>query len=186
MSSLPKAYEYLLKPGVPRLIQEAVKTYGTVETPGKANNKTIMAWAKEVGGSVSKVYTADSIPWCGLWMAVICKRSDYEPPRDPLWALNWGTFGTHVSKGPKPHAPALGDILVFTRNGGGHVALYVGEDDTHYHILGGNQTDQVNITRRRKSTLYTARRPTWRVGQPATVKVTKVSSKGVPVASKEA
>lgn len=182
---LPKNYEFLLKPGMPRMIQEAVKLYGIVETPGSKNNSTILAWAKEVGGKVSTDYVADSIPWCGLFMAVVAKRADYEPPKDPLWALNWGTFGQWTKKGPKPNAPALGDILVFTRNGGGHVALYVGEDSTHYHILGGNQTDQVNVTRRLKSSLYTSRRPNWRVGQPSTVKTVVLSPKGAPVASKE-
>jgi len=183
--SLPKNYQFLLGPTMPRLIQEAVKTYGTLEKAGKANNPTILGWAREVGGKVSSVYTADSIPWCGLWMAVVCKRSDYEPPRDPLWALNWGTFGQFYKSGLKPHAPSLGDILVFTRSGGGHVALYVGEDDTHYHILGGNQSDQVNIQRRAKKTLYTCRRPLWRVGQPATVKPIKMSSKGLRISVNE-
>ena len=37
--------------------------------------------------------------------------------------------------------------MVFTRAGRGHVGLYLGEDATHFHILGGNQTNNVSITR---------------------------------------
>jgi cell wall-associated NlpC family hydrolase len=36
----------------------------------------------------------------------------------------------------------LGDVLVFRRGGGGHVALYVGEDEEAFHVLGGNQADR--------------------------------------------
>jgi uncharacterized protein (TIGR02594 family) len=171
---VPKSYNYLLEPEMPRMIQEAVKLYGILETPGSRNNPTIMAWAKEVGGSVKSEYIADSVPWCGLFMAVVAKRADYEPPKDPLWALNWTTFGKWVKKGPKPNSPAIGDVLVFTRSGGGHVGLYVGQDSTYYYILGGNQSDRVNISKRRKNTLYTARRPNWRVSQPTTVKIKEI------------
>jgi hypothetical protein len=44
-------------------------------------------------------------------------------------------------------AAALGDVLAFVRNGGGHVGLYVDEDASAYHVLGGNQSDRVSITR---------------------------------------
>lgn len=182
---LPKRYAYLTASDMPRLIQEGLKTYGTVEAPGAKNNPTIMAWAKEVGESVAKVYTADSIPWCGLWMAVIATRAKWPVVKSPLWALSWATFGEHVSKQDKPHAPALGDILTFTRNGGGHVGLYVGEDATHFHVLGGNQSNAVTITRIAKTRLYTARRPKWRTKQPSSVKVVKVGATG-PVSTNEA
>jgi hypothetical protein len=42
---------------------------------------------------------------------------------------------------------------VFTRSGGGHVGLYVGEDATHYHVLGGNQANLVSIMRLAKGRL---------------------------------
>lgn len=161
MADLPKRYAALSKERAPRMLLEALALYGTLEKPGAANNPTIIAWAKEVGGAVADVYKADSIPWCGLFMAVVAKRSTWEPPRNPLWALSWSAFGKPVD------VPMLGDVLVFTRNGGGHVGIYVGEDATAYHVLGGNQSDAVTITRIARGRLYTARQSAWKRAAPA-------------------
>lgn len=149
---LPTGYAWLesLTPK-PRMIEEALKLFGTIEQPGAGNNATIIAWANEVG--LKAIYTADSIPWCGLFMAVVASRAGKELPSSPLWALSWSKFGEVAGQ------PRLGDVLTFTRNGGGHVTLYVGEDIAAYHCLGGNQSDRVCITRIAKERLYRARRP---------------------------
>ena len=68
----------------------------------------------------------------------------------------------------------LGHILTFTRNGGGHVGIYVGEDTTCYHVLGGNQSNQVNVMRIEKSRLSQARRTAWKIAQPSNVRVVKL------------
>lgn len=164
MKSLPPAYGWLnsLAP-LPRMVAEALKLFGTVEAAGAANSPTIIGWAEEVGGKVEDVYKADSIAWCGLFMAVVATRAGKEVPADPLWALNWTKFGVAAGQ------PMLGDVLTFVRPGGGHVALYIGEDATAYHVLGGNQSDQVCFTRIAKSRLHSVRRPIYNV-QPATVR----------------
>jgi len=168
---LPSRYGWLTREPGPKMIVEALKLYGTLETPGSANNPTIIAWAKEVGGEVADAYKADSIPWCGLFMAVVAKRADKEIPKHPLWALSWSAFGA------KSPAAALGDVLVFVRNGGGHVGLYVGEDAAAFHVLGGNQSDRVCITRVSRSRLYAARRPLYRV-QPGNVRPVHLEATG--------
>jgi len=66
--------------------------------------------------------------------------------------------------------PMLGDILTFTRKGGGHVGLYVGEDETHYHVHGGNQSDSVSFTRIAKTRFYEARRTKWKWSQPKNIR----------------
>ena len=168
MPTIPKQYAWILNEKGPKMMLEALKEFGTIEAAGNANNQKIIKWAAEVGGTVANVYKNDAIPWCGLFMAVIALRAGKIPPKDPLWALNWGNFGHHVDQG------AFGDTLVFVRktpNGAtaGHVALYVGEDATTYHCLGGNQSDQVSFTRMAKTRLYTIRRPDY-VTQPAQVR----------------
>lgn len=168
---LPSRYAWLAREPGPKMIVEALKLFGTMEKPGSANNPTIVAWAKEVGGEVADVYKADSIPWCGLFMAVVAKRAGKEPPKHPLWALSWSAFGA------KAPAPALGDVLVFTRSGGGHVGLYVGEDASAFHVLGGNQSDRVCIARIAKARLYAARRPLYRV-EPANVRPIRLEATG--------
>lgn len=164
MPKLPTKYRWLASEGAPRMLVEGLKLYGTIETPGTPNNPTIIAWAQEMGNNVADVYKADSIPWCGLFMAIVAKRAGKEVPKSPLWALAWSTFGNHVD------VPMLGDVLVFTRQGGGHVGLYVGEDDTAYHVLGGNQSDKVSIARIAKTRLYISRRPIYSIAQPSNIR----------------
>jgi uncharacterized protein (TIGR02594 family) len=170
---LPIKYKWLEQEGAPKMLVEALKLYGTIEGVGTRDNPTIIAWAQEMGNNVADVYKADSIPWCGLFMAVIAKRAGKEVPKSPLWALSWSTFGNHVD------VPMLGDTLVFTRAGGGHVGLYVGEDTTAFHVIGGNQGDRVSIARIAKARLYIARRPIYTVGQPPNIRRIIISSDGI-------
>ncbi len=150
--TIPAQYAWLNTLGtLPRMLTQGIALLGTVETPGGANNQRILDWAKEV--DLQKVYTADSIPWCGLFMAVCAKRAGKEWPSTPLWALSWSKFGVPAGQ------PRLGDVLTFVRNGGGHVAFYIGEDADCYHVLGGNQSDAVTITRIKKARLHRVRRP---------------------------
>ncbi len=151
---LPAQYRWLAAVAVPpRMVAEALKEFGCIETPGAGNNATILAWAKETG--LASIYTADSIPWCGLFMAVVARRAAKSFPSSPLWALSWSKFGVEAGQ------PRLGDVLTFTRKGGGHVALYVGEDRNAYHCLGGNQSDAVSFARIDKQRLYRVRRPAY-------------------------
>jgi hypothetical protein len=61
-------------------------------------------------------------------------------------------------------------VLVFYRaGGGGHVGLYVAEDPVAFHVLGGNEADQVNIVRVDKRRFAGARRPAYSV-QPSSVR----------------
>ncbi len=170
--NLPAQYAWLAKEGAPKMIVEALKLFGTVEMPGAGDSPTILGWAKETG--LSRIYSHDSIPWCGLFISVVATRAGKTPPTDPLWALNWAKFGT-----PQSGLNAmLGDVLTFKRDGGGHVALYVGEDSAAFHVLGGNQRDQVCFTRIDKNRLWSVSRPAYTV-QPANVRKIKLSPTGV-------
>lgn len=167
---IPKQYSYLLSEPGPKMILEAIKLVGTLEAPGAPDNPVIIAWAKEAN---VQGYTHDQIAWCGLFMSVVATRAQKIPPVGPLWALNWSKFGIKVTDGPM-----LGDVLTFRRSGGGHVALYVGEDDLCYHILGGNQGDSVSFTRKEKEKLYAVRRPIYNV-QPANIRRIFLNDTGI-------
>jgi uncharacterized protein (TIGR02594 family) len=173
---LPKQYAWLAREPGPRILVEFLKLYGTTEKVGAGNNPAIMGWARELG--LERVYTADSIPWCGLGMAIVAKRAGKPVVESPLWALSWSKFGKPADR------PMLGDILTFKRDGGGHVGIYVGEDSTHYHVLGANQSDSVCVTRIAKARLHAARR-LYNV-QPANVRVVKLAAGGAPVSTNEA
>ena len=157
---------------LPRMIVEARRLVGTVERAGTANSPTILAWADETGLRASDGYNADSIPWCGLFMAVVAQRAGYTYPKHPLWALNWKGFGT------ADHQPVLGDVLVFVRPGGGHVGLYLGEDKQAYHVLGGNTADAVGVARIAKTRMVAARAPLYRIGRPASARPYVLSAGG--------
>lgn len=164
------SYDFLKKEKSPQILVQAVKMIGTKEIVGAKHNPVILGWAKEVG--LEKVYNADEIPWCGLAMAYAAHKAGVEGVKNPLWALNWAKYGVETLE------PMLGDILTFKRNGGGHVGIYVGEDDECYHVLGGNQSNAMNVTRILKSRLYKARRTKWKVAQPANVRKIRLDSKG--------
>jgi uncharacterized protein (TIGR02594 family) len=165
------SYAWLKKETAPKILVEAVKHIGTKEIVGKQHNPTILSWAKALG--LEKVYTNDEIPWCGLFIAYCAHAAGLDVVKHPLWALNWNKYG-NVAK-----VAMLGDVLTFTRNGGGHVGIYVGEDNTHYHVLGGNQNNSVSVSRIAKDRLSQARRTAWKIAQPASVRVVHLEAKGV-------
>lgn len=158
---LPREWSWLAREGGPRTLVEALALHGTHEAQGGADNPVILAWAREVG--VGDVYRHDATAWCGLFAAIVTHRAGWadQAPKAVLWARSWAGFGTHAER------PSLGDIMVFARQGGGHVAFYVGEDRDNWFILGGNQSDRVSIVARRKALgLIAARRPIWRRAAP--------------------
>lgn len=148
---LPKSYEWLGLEPAPRHLLKAVELYGVAETVGSKHNPVILGWAKEV--DLEKVYVNDEIPWCGLFMATVMKRAGRPVVDNCLRALAWNNFGVAVD------TPMLGDVLTFTRKGGGHVGLYVFETPTHFGVLGGNQGNQVSIVKIDRQRLSQARRP---------------------------
>lgn len=168
----PSQYRWLLDEPGPKILKEALNCYGVAEFKGDANNPVIIEWAKEVGGWIGSWYVEDSVPWCGLFMAVCAKRAGFPFNQKALAAKEWVNWGQ-----PAP-VPMLGDVLVFTRNGGGHVGLYVGEDHEAFHVLGGNQSDAVNVTRILKSRLLTARRCAWKIAQPENVRRIALAASG--------
>lgn len=170
--TLPVRYRWLIEEPGPRLLVEFLKLYGTAEQPGAGSNPSILSWAKAVG--LAHVYKSDATAWCGLAMAYAALQAGWDaaPRGNALWARNWMFWGT-----PAPVA-ALGDVLVFSRGKGGHVGVYVGEDPACFHVLGGNQSNAVNIKRIARSRLIGARRCPWRINQPANVRPVKLSATG--------
>lgn len=185
------AYAWLNAEPGPRMLLEALKLYGTLETPGTADNPVILAWADEIGAAERTAYAKwaaswyqdDSTPWCGLFMAVCAVRSntgnraDRRPPEKYLSAAEWAKFGV------KSPSAELGDVLVFRRPGGGHVGLYVGEDAATYHVLGGNQSDTVNVSRIARARCVAVRRVPY-LSKPVNVRKVHMAADG-PVSANE-
>ena len=89
-----------------------------------------------------KVWQNDETAWCGGFMAFVFAQANlahHIPKSFPL-ARAWAAAGTKLDK------PAYGCVVVFSRDGGGHVGLVVGRDRYgNLMVLGGNQGDAVNI-----------------------------------------
>lgn len=125
----------------PRWLTLAKSLIGTREIPGAKHSPTIMGWVKNLGAKVLGItVTDDETPWCGTFVAHIMTESKIAPPPIAVRASSWGSWGRELV-GPRP-----GCVLVFTRAGGGHVGLYVGERQDAYRVLGGNQSNAVSET----------------------------------------
>ena len=134
-------------------VDTAIKLIGTSEIPGRRSNSVIIGWARSIGGWIKDYYTNDDIPWCGLLVAHCMRDNDIDVTiKNPLSARAWNEFGIKTS-------PCYGCIMVFSRKGGGHVGFYVSEDDNYYHILGGNQSNKVNVTKVAKNRFLGSRWP---------------------------
>lgn len=176
-TSLPTQYQWLSNlQELPSTIKEALALYGVQEIVGAGSNLTIIEWRDELNQAGVKIsgFSDDDVAWCGLFAAIVTYRRKKKPKEvveSPLWARNWLQYGIGTDQ------PSLGDILVFKRNGGGHVGFYIGEDASHYHVLGGNQGNAVNIKRLEKARLLGARRPIY-IKKPSSVKPYRLSSTG--------
>lgn len=144
----------------PAWLRHARTLIGTREAAGPANSPTIMGWAKKLGAKVlGMVYNADSVPWCGLFVATCLAQDGVAAAPIAVRAKAWAMWGANLAAAKL----APGAVLVFDRAGGGHVGFYVGEDQTCYHVLGGNQGDRVSIMRLEKSRCVARR---WPLGRP--------------------
>ena len=161
-------------------MREAARMRGLHERRDEA---TLEGWMRRhlPGGAwwtSSRWVDVPNVPWCGLFIAT-CLRAAGMPegfPANPLSARAWAGWG-------KAAKPTFGALLVFTRSGGGHVGFYHGEDRTHFHVLGGNQSNAVTVTRIAKSRHEATR---WPANVPQTTRGVLVDAESVPVSRNEA
>ncbi|MDO7851408.1 TIGR02594 family protein [Hymenobacter convexus] len=160
---LPLAFANLAHEPGPKILLAALADHGLRELPGAANSPRILEMAFQA--HAGSYYKSDATPWCALAMTSWVLTAGFVPPRDPLAAKSWATFGTPVAL----EDAALGDILVMERPGGNHVTMYAGEDDHNYYGLGGNQGDCVCIAPFLKARITHVRRCAWKVAQPTNI-----------------
>ena len=114
-----------------------------------------MDWLKRNGRSLGD---PSRNPWCGDIVETCIRMGMPDEPLlgalgiNPNWARNWLLFGRDTK-------PVTGVVLIFERGSGGHVGFAVGQGDTHFYVLGGNQSEAVTIARIAKSRLLGARWP---------------------------
>jgi len=117
-------------------IEKARANIGETEIKGSQHNPLILQWWHEVkrGG-----ITTDEVPWCAAFVGAMLEESGIQSTRFES-AASYANWGIELQE------PIYGCVVVFTRNGGGHVGFVVGQtEDGRLLVLGGNQGDMVCI-----------------------------------------
>lgn len=161
-------------PEDPPWVLEARRKIGLHEV---RDNKTLREWLKSDGNTLGD---PAKLPWCGDFVETVIAKA---LPREilvtnPYWALNWTKFGVAIDK------VALGAIAAFSRPGGGHVGLIVGHDKTYYHVLGGNQSNAVTISKIEKTRRAGSLR--WPASYPLPTKGLAMSTINATITTNEA
>lgn len=111
---------------------------GLTEIKGPKHNADILKFWKDIKRGGIK---DDETAWCAGFVGAMLVRAGLKIPTNvPEGARSYLTWGKKLDK------PANGCIVVFTRDGGGHVGFVVGKDENgNLLVLGGNQGDAVNV-----------------------------------------
>ena len=139
----------------PRWLKTARSYIGLTEVPGLKSNSTIIGWLAKLGAW----WREDSTPWCGTFVAAMLQEAGLPFPVHYYRAKAWADYGSLLRR----DRLSPGAILVFDRQGGGHVGFYAGEDAAYYFVLGGNQSNGVNVMKIAKSRCIATR---WPKGEP--------------------
>ena len=108
---------------------------GLRELPGAPTAPKIRQWLE----TLRAWWRDDETPWCGVAVAAWMQQVSIGVPKHYYRAKAWAEWGY-------PVAPVVGCVVVFERQGGGHVRLLVGKDAAgRLMVLGGNQGNAVSI-----------------------------------------
>lgn len=135
----------------PKWITAARAELGVREISGPKSSPRVLDYFKASGHGY---VVEDETAWCSAF-ANFCMAEAGIKGSMSLAARSWLNWGHKVQ--PQP-----GCVMVFKRGTSswqGHVAFYVGETDTHYKCLGGNQGNKVSIAIYRKDVFLGARMP---------------------------
>lgn len=120
----------------PRWVAEARKNLHVREIKGPQHCPEILQYWRDIKRGGIK---DDETPWCAAFVGAMLERVGIQSTRFES-ARSYLTWGTELRE------PVPGCIVVFTRDGGGHVGFVVGQNENRdLLVLGGNQSDAVNI-----------------------------------------
>ena len=123
---------------------------GTGEIKGGKHNPIVLELWRAAFEATNQPVTApfknDETAWCGGFVGGVLAKSglSHHIPKSFAMARSWLNAGTKLNN------PAYGCVVVFWRGNpkgaSGHVGFVVGRDKFgNLMVLGGNQSDQVNI-----------------------------------------
>ena len=145
------------------LYEFAMRFVGTKEVAGDADNPFIR-WCH---ASTTMGEQPDSVPWCSSFVNRLCWMLRL-PRSKSAAARSWLNVGVPVM-GPSDDPTVGYDVVILKRGSGeqpgpevidapGHVGLFAGFEGGKVLVLGGNQSDAVNIQRFDRSLILGMRR----------------------------
>jgi uncharacterized protein (TIGR02594 family) len=138
----------------PAWLTEGFRYNGLKEIPGPRHESVILRWLEDLRAW----WTDDETPWCGVFVAHCVKSAGHPLPRYWMRAQAWLEWGQPID------VAARGAVVVFSRQGGGHVGFVVGRDARgNLLVLGGNQGNAVSIAPFERSRVLGFR---WPAGEP--------------------
>lgn len=95
-----------------------------------------------------------STPWCGAFAGLVVKSVGKSAPASYRIARSWLRYGSKVSlKNARP-----GDIVVVRTGRGYHVGLFVSKSKGHVNLIGGNQSNRVQVSQYSTKSIAAIRR----------------------------
>lgn len=120
------------------LLDESAR--GVKEIAGSESNPRIMEYLD----TTTIQATDDITPWCSACINWVAMEAGYTGT-DSAASASWRRWGNPLK------TPKRGCVIGFVRkDGSGHVGLYLSEDEHTYTILGGNQGDEIKVSRFKK------------------------------------
>jgi uncharacterized protein (TIGR02594 family) len=140
----------------PAYLKAAFSKLGLSEIAGPENEPQVLVMYKVSG---HPEISDDETAWCAAFVGW-CLWKGGLPNTGSLMAKSYAKYGTDCDLG---ETVPRGAILVWTRQGGGHVNFCLGDDGTYVTCIGGNQENGrgggVTISRRIKAQAVAARLP---------------------------
>ncbi|KQT14001.1 peptidoglycan-binding protein [Methylobacterium sp. Leaf399] len=140
------------EPDQPPWLTLAAGEVGTVEGIGKANNPRVVRYFADAGFAGIK---DDAVAWCAAFCGAVLHRAGRKPSGS-LAARSYEAWGVGLK------APVLGCIATKKRGNStwqGHVGFVVGASKDQVFLLGGNQSDAVNVAAFKRSEITAFRWP---------------------------
>lgn len=117
-------------------VDRARQLIGLSETKGGTHSPEILRMWQDIKRSGIK---DDETPWCAAFVGAMLERVG-------VLSSRFESAKSYLTWGVRLDGPAPGCIVVFSRDGGGHVGFVVGQDTAgNLLVLGGNQGDSVSI-----------------------------------------
>ncbi len=120
--------------GTPSWISVAQGEVGTQELAGSRHNPRILEYHQTTGR-----FSDDETPWCASFVNWALRQAG-QTGTGSAAAMSFASYGTRLDRA------AFGSIAVISYGGGkGHVGFVVGRQGDRLLILGGNQSNGVNV-----------------------------------------